>query len=218
MGRCVGSSRFRCFTRRPLARYAQTDALGAAIAYARQDSPCPLTPLTVESRDRRPAPAARDGSVRTRTTSDSETTAHFGPSRIAGTATPGPPSAQSSRARGCRAFCRSPRELGSAETASVTTRNVGRIWLGLLAQERSRDHFDRARRAIIAADAQRPEVASRHGEPEREGGVVTGASRGLGKGIALGLGEAGATVYVTGRSTQDGGGRCPAASAAPRLT
>jgi dehydrogenase/reductase SDR family protein 1 len=31
--------------------------------------------------------------------------------------------------------------------------------------------------------------------------VVTGASRGLGKGIALGLGEAGATVYVTGRST-----------------
>jgi dehydrogenase/reductase SDR family member 1 len=31
--------------------------------------------------------------------------------------------------------------------------------------------------------------------------VVTGASRGLGKGIALGLGEAGAIVYVTGRST-----------------
>jgi len=31
--------------------------------------------------------------------------------------------------------------------------------------------------------------------------IVTGASRGLGKGIALGLGEAGATVYVTGRST-----------------
>lgn len=30
--------------------------------------------------------------------------------------------------------------------------------------------------------------------------VVTGASRGLGKGVALGLGEAGATVYVTGRS------------------
>jgi dehydrogenase/reductase SDR family member 1 len=33
--------------------------------------------------------------------------------------------------------------------------------------------------------------------------VVPGASRGLGKGIALGLGEAGATVYVTGRSTSD---------------
>jgi dehydrogenase/reductase SDR family member 1 len=31
--------------------------------------------------------------------------------------------------------------------------------------------------------------------------VVTGASRGIGRGIALGLGEAGATVYVTGRST-----------------
>lgn len=30
--------------------------------------------------------------------------------------------------------------------------------------------------------------------------VVTGASRGVGKGIAEGLGEAGATVYVTGRS------------------
>ena len=34
--------------------------------------------------------------------------------------------------------------------------------------------------------------------------VVTGASRGIGKGIALGLGEAGATVYVTGRTTQEG--------------
>jgi dehydrogenase/reductase SDR family protein 1 len=33
--------------------------------------------------------------------------------------------------------------------------------------------------------------------------VVTGASRGLGKGIALGLGEAGATVYITGRSTRE---------------
>jgi dehydrogenase/reductase SDR family protein 1 len=33
--------------------------------------------------------------------------------------------------------------------------------------------------------------------------VVTGASRGVGKGIALGLGEAGATVYVTGRSLGD---------------
>ena len=34
--------------------------------------------------------------------------------------------------------------------------------------------------------------------------VVTGASRGIGKGIAIGLGEAGATVYVTGRTTGDG--------------
>ena len=34
--------------------------------------------------------------------------------------------------------------------------------------------------------------------------VVTGATRGAGKGIALALGEAGATVYVTGRSTRAG--------------
>jgi NAD(P)-dependent dehydrogenase (short-subunit alcohol dehydrogenase family) len=32
--------------------------------------------------------------------------------------------------------------------------------------------------------------------------VVTGASRGAGKGIAIALGETGATVYVTGRSTR----------------
>ncbi len=34
--------------------------------------------------------------------------------------------------------------------------------------------------------------------------VVTGASRGVGKGIALALGDAGATVYVTGRSEAGG--------------
>jgi len=34
--------------------------------------------------------------------------------------------------------------------------------------------------------------------------VVTGSSRGIGRGIAVGLGEAGAVVYVTGRSTGDG--------------
>lgn len=37
--------------------------------------------------------------------------------------------------------------------------------------------------------------------------LVTGATRGLGKGIAIGLGEAGATVYLTGRTltaTEDG--------------
>lgn len=34
--------------------------------------------------------------------------------------------------------------------------------------------------------------------------VVTGASRGIGRGVALGLGEYGATVYVTGR-TEDAG-------------
>lgn len=35
--------------------------------------------------------------------------------------------------------------------------------------------------------------------------LVTGASRGVGKGIALGLLEAGATVYITGRSVADMG-------------
>ena len=34
--------------------------------------------------------------------------------------------------------------------------------------------------------------------------LVTGASRGVGKGVALGLGEAGATVYVTGRTVREG--------------
>ena len=34
--------------------------------------------------------------------------------------------------------------------------------------------------------------------------IVTGASRGVGKGIAFGLGEAGAKVYVTGRTIQEG--------------
>lgn len=33
--------------------------------------------------------------------------------------------------------------------------------------------------------------------------VVTGASRGIGKGIALSLGEAGATVYITGRTDRN---------------
>jgi dehydrogenase/reductase SDR family protein 1 len=34
--------------------------------------------------------------------------------------------------------------------------------------------------------------------------VVTGASRGIGRGTAIALGELGATVYVTGRTTGDG--------------
>jgi NAD(P)-dependent dehydrogenase (short-subunit alcohol dehydrogenase family) len=39
--------------------------------------------------------------------------------------------------------------------------------------------------------------------------VVTGASRGAGKGIALALGATGATVYVTGRSQQEGDAPLP---------
>jgi dehydrogenase/reductase SDR family protein 1 len=41
--------------------------------------------------------------------------------------------------------------------------------------------------------------------------VVTGASRGIGRGIALSLGDAGATVYVTGRSSLAQPGRVPLA-------
>src|SRR5580658_8453713 len=39
--------------------------------------------------------------------------------------------------------------------------------------------------------------------------VVTGASRGIGKGIALALADEGTTVYVTGRTVKDGTGPLP---------
>ena len=39
--------------------------------------------------------------------------------------------------------------------------------------------------------------------------VVTGASRGAGKGIALALGATGATVYVTGRTRNEGDADLP---------
>src|SRR5262245_29842930 len=55
---------------------------------------------------------------------------------------------------------------------------------------------DRHRRLQWMARAQEGLVSKLSGRVE----VVTGASRGVGKGIALALGEAGATVYVTGRS------------------
>ena len=48
-------------------------------------------------------------------------------------------------------------------------------------------------------------MASMHGKVA----VVTGASRGIGKGCALELGEAGATVYVTGRTVEAGQGASP---------
>ncbi|MGX1772622.1 SDR family NAD(P)-dependent oxidoreductase [Nocardia brasiliensis] len=48
------------------------------------------------------------------------------------------------------------------------------------------------------SDWQRPDLSGRIA-------LVTGASRGVGLGVALALGECGATVYVTGRSTRRGG-------------
>ena len=41
--------------------------------------------------------------------------------------------------------------------------------------------------------------------------LVTGASRGIGRGCAIGLGEAGATVWVTGRTAEEGVGAVPLA-------
>src|ERR1700761_3701098 len=53
--------------------------------------------------------------------------------------------------------------------------------------------------ATVADDSVAPQV-----DLSGRVAVVTGASRSIGKGIALELGAAGATVYVTGRTTQPG--------------
>ena len=47
--------------------------------------------------------------------------------------------------------------------------------------------------------------------------IVTGASRGIGKGCAIELGAAGATVYVTGRTLREGDAALPGSDrVAPR--
>ncbi len=51
-------------------------------------------------------------------------------------------------------------------------------------------------------------------DPQRRVVVVTGASRGAGKGIALALGATGATVYVTGRTRNEGDAPLPGTVAA----
>ncbi len=50
--------------------------------------------------------------------------------------------------------------------------------------------------------------------------IVTGASRGVGRGVAVGLGESGWTVYVTGRTVRDGDSDRPGsvASTAEQVT
>src|SRR5689334_11114953 len=42
------------------------------------------------------------------------------------------------------------------------------------------------------------------GSAKKKVAIVTGASRGIGRGVAIGLGEAGWTVYLTGRTVRDG--------------
>ncbi|MGO4276970.1 SDR family NAD(P)-dependent oxidoreductase, partial [Paenibacillus sp. TAF58] len=47
-------------------------------------------------------------------------------------------------------------------------------------------------------------MSQTQGELSDRVALVTGASRGIGRGVAIGLGEAGATVYVTGRTQTEG--------------
>lgn len=54
-----------------------------------------------------------------------------------------------------------------------------------------------------------PLQASLQGSLEGKVALVTGASRGAGKGIALALGRAGMTVYLTGRTQQEGDAALP---------
>src|SRR5262245_44621469 len=77
------------------------------------------------------------------------------------------------------------------------------------AQARSRDGAGRGRGGLRLQRRARPAAAAHAGRVRPaltplagKVALVTGASRGGGKGIALVLGEEGATVYITGRSVR----------------
>src|SRR3954471_1287984 len=78
-----------------------------------------------------------------------------------------------------------------ASCASPSARSAGRRRRGRSRRRRSRPRSIAERPLSWAAPDLRGRVA-----------VVTGASRGVGRGVALALGDCGATVYVTGRSTR----------------
>ena len=97
---------------------------------------------------------------------------------------------------------------------------------GMMGAPFSADHYSGRARRRLQRDLLR-RTGRGMGSLTGKVAVVTGASRGIGKGIALALGAEGATVYVTGRTVTPGshplpghgrrdrrGGRCAAAARA----